>query len=174
MTILRPTLLALALLALTVQLPLSAAVPEPPADPPAHDHDIVKVAKANGFDTLVAAVEAAGLAETLMGEGPYTVFAPTDEAFAELPDGTLESLLKPENRDQLRAILTYHVVPGRVTAQDVMGLESAKTVQGAMLEVETRDGTVHINDATVTKADVQADNGVVHVIDSVLLPPSSE
>src|SRR5690554_34874 len=133
--------------------------------------DIVDTAVAAGqFETLVAALEAAGLVETLKGEGPFTVFAPTDEAFAALPEGTVESLLMPENRETLQAILTYHVVAGQVMAEDAMGLESAETVQGQSITITTMDGSVMINDATVIQADIEAANGVIHVIDGVLLP----
>ena len=133
--------------------------------------DIVDVAAANGsFSTLVAAVKAAGLVDTLKGEGPFTVFAHTDEAFAKLPAGTVENLLKAENKDKLVAILTYHVVSGKVMAADVVTLTSAATVQGQSVNVATNNGAVMINDATVVKADVKATNGVIHVIDTVLLP----
>jgi len=133
--------------------------------------DIVDVAVANGsFTTLVAAVKQAGLVETLKGEGPFTVFAPTDEAFADLPAGTVESLLRPENRDKLTAILTYHVVPGKVMASDVVKLSSAKTVQGSSVSIEVEDGAVYVDGARVVKADVPASNGVIHVIDKVILP----
>jgi uncharacterized surface protein with fasciclin (FAS1) repeats len=125
---------------------------------------------AGSFTTLVAAVEAAGLVETLSGEGPFTVFAPTDEAFAALPEGTVESLLMEENRDQLVAILTYHVVPGAVMSTDLSDGMTAATVQGADITVSLGD-SVMINDATVTTADIEASNGVIHVIDSVILPP---
>jgi uncharacterized surface protein with fasciclin (FAS1) repeats len=142
----------------------------------AHDHgdkptqNIVEVASAAGsFNTLVAAVSAAGLAETLSGEGPFTVFAPTDDAFAKLPEGTVETLLKPENKDQLVAILTYHVVPAKVKAADVETGE-APTVNGKPLQlVKSADG-VKVNNANVTAADVRASNGVIHVIDTVLIP----
>ena len=157
--------LAVALLA------LSGFKPEaPPVDGP--EKDIVDVAVENQFNTLVAAVKAAGLVETLKSEGPFTVFAPTDEAFAQLPEGTLETLLEPENRDQLVAILTYHVVPGEVNASEVVKLESAATVQGASVQISTDGYGVKINDARVIKADIDTSNGVVHVIDTVLLPPS--
>jgi uncharacterized surface protein with fasciclin (FAS1) repeats len=133
--------------------------------------DIVDTAIANGsFNTLVAAVQAAGLVETLKGPGPFTVFAPTDEAFAALPEGTVETLLLPENRDQLTAILTYHVIPGAVMSGDIAGQTlSVATVNGANLAIDATDG-VRVNDATVVAADVTASNGVIHVIDSVLLP----
>lgn len=133
--------------------------------------DIVDTAVSAGqFKTLAAALQAAGLVDTLKSEGPFTVFAPTDAAFAALPAGTLDSLLKPENRQKLIAILTYHVVPGRVTAAQVAGMESAKTVQGGALAIRTSGGTVTVNDAHVVATDVLASNGVIHVIDKVLIP----
>lgn len=137
--------------------------------------DIVDTAaSAGGFEMLVAAVQAAGLEETLRGEGPYTVFAPTDEAFAALPAGALDSLLMPENREQLVSILTYHVLPGKTKAKDVSGaVTSAATVNGGALTVDGRDG-VKVNNATVVQADIWASNGVIHVIDAVLMPPSAE
>ena len=132
--------------------------------------DIVDVAVGNGsFGTLVAAVQAAGLVETLKGAGPFTVFAPTDAAFAALPAGTVEDLLKPENKEKLTAVLTYHVVSGKVMAADVMGLTTATTVNGQDVAVDTTNG-VKINNATMVIADVAADNGVIHAIDTVLLP----
>jgi len=132
--------------------------------------DIVEVASSAGsFQTLLQAAQAAGLVETLKGEGPFTVFAPTDEAFAKLPEGTVESLL--QDREKLRAILTYHVVAGEVTSGQVVELDEAETVNGKKVNIATRDGQVRINDARVVQADVQASNGVIHVIDSVLLPP---
>ena len=140
----------------------------------AADPDIVDTAVASGqFKTLAAALGEAGLVETLKGPGPFTVFAPTDDAFAKLPAGTVESLLKPENKAKLTAILTYHVVPGNVTADDVVKLNEAETVSGAMVNVAVKGSTVTINDATVTATDIAASNGVIHVIDSVLLPPSN-
>ena len=133
--------------------------------------DIVDTAvAADDFNTLVAAVQAAGLVDTLKGEGPFTVFAPTDEAFAALPEGTVESLLEPENRDQLVAILTYHVVPGRVLAADVVGLDSAETVQGQSIDIEVSGDAVMVDGATVVATDIETDNGVIHVIDQVILP----
>lgn len=133
--------------------------------------DIVDTAvSAGSFKTLVAAVKAAGLVETLKGEGPFTVFAPTDEAFAKLPKGTVEGLLKPENKDKLVAILTYHVVAGKVTAADVVKLESAKTVQGQSVAIKVADGKVSVDNANVVKTDIGCSNGVIHVIDSVILP----
>lgn len=133
--------------------------------------NVVETAVAAGqFETLVAAVKAAGLAETLSGEGPFTVFAPTDEAFAKLPEGTVEELLKPENKDKLVAILTYHVVPGKVMAGDIAGKQlEAETVQGQKLTIDAMDG-VKVDEATVIQADIMADNGVIHVIDTVVLP----
>ncbi|HMO12855.1 MAG TPA: fasciclin domain-containing protein [Pirellulaceae bacterium] len=139
------------------------------------EKDIVETAVgAEGFSLLVAAVKAGGLVEVLQGEGPFTVFAPTDEAFKALPEGTLESLLKPENKDQLVAILTYHVVAGDVRAADVVKLEEAKTVQGQVVKIKVKEGKVHINDATVIKADIACKNGVIHVIDKVILPPTDK
>jgi uncharacterized surface protein with fasciclin (FAS1) repeats len=132
--------------------------------------DIVAVASGAGsFNTLVAAVKAAGLVETLQGTGPFTVFAPTDEAFAKLPKGTVEDLLKPENKEKLVAILTYHVVPGKVTAAQVKTMK-AKTVNGKELNLRVADGKVSVDNASVVKADVMAKNGVIHVIDHVVLP----
>jgi len=132
--------------------------------------DIVDTAVAQNFKTLVAAVKAAGLVDTLKGPGPFTVFAPTDEAFAKLPPGTVETLLKPENKEKLVSILTYHVVPGKVMAADVMRLDSAKTVQGGNITIQHNGKGVMVNNARVVKADVAASNGVIHVIDTVILP----
>jgi uncharacterized surface protein with fasciclin (FAS1) repeats len=135
------------------------------------EKDIVDTAvSAGSFSTLVAAVKAAGLVEALKGEGPLTVFAPTDDAFAKLPAGTVENLLKPENRDKLIAILTYHVVPGRVTAAQVVGLSSAKTANGRDLTINASDGKVMVDNANVIKTDIMTSNGVIHVIDAVVLP----
>lgn len=133
--------------------------------------DVVDTAASAGdFKTLVAAIEAAGLVETLKGKGPFTVFAPTDAAFAKLPAGTLEDLLKPENKDKLTAILTYHVVAGKVMAADVAGKETmAKSVQGSEIKVNGMNG-VMVDGGTVVKADIIADNGVIHVIDTVIMP----
>lgn len=140
----------------------------------AANKDIVDTAVTAGqFKTLAAALDAADLVDTLKGPGPFTVFAPTDDAFAKLPAGTLEDLLKPENKAKLAAILTYHVVPGTVMAADVVELKEAKTVNGKMVEVTTKDGTVMINDAKVTSTDIVASNGVIHVIDTVILPPAT-
>ena len=133
--------------------------------------DIVDTAVAAGsFKTLTAALEAAGLVETLKGKGPFTVFAPTDAAFAKLPEGTVKSLLKPENKQNLTAILTYHVVAGNVKAADVIKLSSAKTFMGQSVTIKTVVGMVLINGATVVKADIAATNGTIHVIDTVLMP----
>jgi transforming growth factor-beta-induced protein len=132
--------------------------------------DIVDTAAAADFKTLVAAVKAADLADTLRGPGPFTVFAPTDEAFAKLPAGTLESLLKPENKAKLVSILTYHVVAGKVMSQDAAKLTTAKTVEGQSIRITTDESGMMVNDAHVIKADIAADNGVIHVIDRVILP----
>lgn len=138
----------------------------------AQDKNIVELAVGSeSLSTLVAAVKAAGLVETLSGEGSFTVFAPTNEAFAALPEGTLESLLKPENKDKLVAILTYHVVGSKVMSTDLTNGMEAVTVQGEKIKVDLTSG-VKINNATVTTADVKASNGVVHIIDTVILPPS--
>jgi len=137
----------------------------------AETRDVVETAVAAGsFKTLAKALDAAGLVTTLKGSGPFTVFAPTDEAFAKLPAGTLETLLKPENKEKLRRILTYHVVSGKVMASDVVKLQSAKAVSGDTITVKVRNDVVHVDNATVTKADVTASNGVIHVIDAVILP----
>jgi uncharacterized surface protein with fasciclin (FAS1) repeats len=134
--------------------------------------DIVDTAVGAGsFTTLVAAVQAAGLVDTLKGEGPFTVFAPTDEAFAALPEGTVESLLLPENKDQLVSILTYHVIPGKVMAADVMSKQmNVTTVQGSTATVNGLNNGVKIDGANVVSADIEASNGVIHVIDAVILP----
>ena len=133
--------------------------------------DIVDTAvSAGSFKTLTAALEAAGLVETLKGKGPFTVFAPTDDAFAKLPEGTVKSLLKPENKQNLTAILTYHVVAGNVKAADVIKLSSAKTLNGQSVTIKVVGGKVLINGATVVKPDIAATNGTIHVIDTVLMP----
>jgi uncharacterized surface protein with fasciclin (FAS1) repeats len=135
--------------------------------------DIVETAVANGsFKTLAAALQAAGLVDTLKGKGPFTVFAPTDAAFAKLPAGTVENLLKPENKDQLTAVLTYHVVPGKVESKDVVKLSEAKTVQGQSLKIQASGGAVMVDGAKVLTTDIACSNGVIHVIDSVVLPRS--
>lgn len=144
----------------------------------AHSHakeaeakDIVGTAvDAGSFKTLVAAVQAAGLVDVLKGEGPFTVFAPTDEAFAKLPEGTVAELLKPENKEKLQAILTYHVVPGNVASSEVVKLKSAKTVQGQEVKIKVSEGKVMVDNAQVTQVDIAATNGVIHVIDNVILP----
>ena len=136
-----------------------------------HKKDIVDTAVGAGsFETLVTAVKAADLVDTLKGDGPFTVFAPTDDAFAKLPAGTLEELLKPENKSKLQAILTYHVVPGKVMAKDVMNIDSAKTVNGKALSIKSTYGSVMVDEAKVVKADISCKNGVIHVIDTVMLP----
>lgn len=133
--------------------------------------DIVDIAAGNpDFSTLVTAVKAAGLVETLKGDGPFTVFAPTNAAFAALPEGTVESLLEPANKDKLSAVLTYHVVPGKVYAEDVVELSSATTVQGSDVTITTTDGAVMVDSANVVMTDIEASNGVIHVIDAVILP----
>ena len=134
--------------------------------------DIVDTAVSAGdFNTLVAAVKAAGLVDTLKGDGPFTVFAPTDEAFAKLPAGTVEDLLKPENKDKLIAVLTYHVVPGKVMSSDIKSSQLKKTtVQGSRLKIDTLNGGVRVDEATVVAADIETSNGVIHVIDTVVIP----
>jgi transforming growth factor-beta-induced protein len=156
-------------------LQLAPAAPAPTTAPAAATKDIVDTAVAAGsFKTLAAALGAAGLVETLKGAGPFTVFAPTDAAFAKLPAGTVESLLKPENKGQLQAILTYHVVAGRVPASTVVTLngKTAKTVNGADVKIKVDGSTVFVNDSKVTTVDVAASNGIIHIIDTVLLPPA--
>jgi uncharacterized surface protein with fasciclin (FAS1) repeats len=158
--------LALALLAATLSV---GSTKQALADN--HTKDIVDTAVAAGsFKTLAAALGAAGLVDTLKGNGPFTVFAPTDEAFAKLPQGTVESLLKPENKDKLVSILTYHVVPGKVGSAEVVKLDSAKTANGKELKISTKDGKVMVDSAHVVKTDIEASNGIIHVIDSVILP----
>jgi uncharacterized surface protein with fasciclin (FAS1) repeats len=175
--------------ALAATLALSAAAcggDQPPAKEPANTpgttsapasgtakSDIVDTAVGAGqFGTLVAAVKAADLVDTLKGPGPFTVFAPTDEAFKKLPAGTVESLLKPENKAKLQAVLKYHVVSGKVMAADAAKLTSAKTVQGSELKIAATGGSVMIDKAKVVKADIECSNGVIHVIDAVILPPN--
>jgi len=162
----------------TEPAPVVAAEPEPepapaaePAPPPAPTTDILTTAKdAGNFTTLLAALEKAGLNETLSGAGPFTVFAPTDEAFAKVPKADLDKLLK--DKKKLTAVLTYHVVPGAVKAADVSGMPTAKTVNGADLTIDATSG-VKINEATVISADIMTTNGVIHVIDTVLMPPKA-
>ncbi|MBQ0822122.1 fasciclin domain-containing protein [Microvirga terrae] len=141
---------------------------------PAAAADIVETAVTNGnFKTLTAALQAAGLVDTLKGQGPYTVFAPTDEAFKKLPAGTVENLLKPENKAQLQKVLTYHVVAGNVKSGDLKGkTTSAQTVEGTAVRIDASGNAVKVNEAVVTQADVNASNGVIHVIDSVIMPRS--
>ncbi len=136
-----------------------------------HKHDIVDTAvEAEGFTTLVAAVKAAGLVDVLKGDGPFTVFAPNDEAFAKVDKETIASLLKPENKEKLTAILTYHVVPGKVLAKDVVGLTSAETVNGKKAAISVSGGEVSVAGAKVIATDIECTNGVIHVIDSVMMP----
>jgi uncharacterized surface protein with fasciclin (FAS1) repeats len=136
--------------------------------------DIVETAaEAGSFQTLLTAAEAAGLVDTLKSEGPFTVFAPPDEAFAKLPEGTVEDLLKPENQDQLKAILTYHVVPGKTMSSDLAGKQvEVESVEGSAIPIDATGDNVMVGDATVTQADIEADNGVIHVIDEVIQPQS--
>ncbi len=152
---------------------MTAAVVSLGISAPAKANTVVETAvKAGSFNTLVAALQAAGLAETLNGSGPFTVFAPTDDAFAKLPAGTVESLLKPENRQKLVSILTYHVLSGRVMADDIAGKKtSAATVNGASVNIDASYGEVKVNGAKVVASDVMATNGVIHMIDTVILPP---
>jgi uncharacterized surface protein with fasciclin (FAS1) repeats len=141
------------------------------ADKPAAKKDIVDTAVAAGsFKTLVAAVTAADLVATLRSEGPFTVFAPTDAAFAKLPEGTVATLLKPENKAKLASVLTYHVVAGKLSSGDVVKLKEIKTVQGQSLKVEVKDGKAYVDGALISTADIETSNGVIHVIDSVVLP----
>ncbi len=141
---------------------------------PAAAADIVETAVSNGsFKTLTAALQAAGLVETLKGKGPYTVFAPTDEAFKKLPAGTVETLLKPENKAQLQKVLTYHVVSGNVMSGDLKGkTTNAKTVEGSAVRIDASGNAVKVDDAVVTQADISASNGIIHVIDRVIMPKS--
>jgi uncharacterized surface protein with fasciclin (FAS1) repeats len=161
---------------LTKKLPLGfgliamALAPAVYASPSAHGKDVVATAiEAGSFKTLVAAVKAAGLVETLQGAGPFTIFAPTDAAFAKLPPGTVEDLLKPQNKAKLASILTYHVIPGKVMAADVSTMKVA-TVNGQRLNIAVNGGTVTVDDAKVINTDIVASNGVIHVIDSVVMP----
>jgi uncharacterized surface protein with fasciclin (FAS1) repeats len=148
-----------------------AGAVEPPRTQPGAPQDIVETAMAAGqFETLCQALEAADLVDTLKGSGPFTVFAPTDEAFGKLPPGTLDELLKPESKDQLVAVLTYLVVPGKVMAADVADIESAATVNGDVLTVKVEDDAVMVDGAEVIETDIECTNGVIHVIDAVLLP----
>lgn len=159
---------------LATAMSITALSPTVKADDMHHSMkmDIVDTAVAAGsFKTLAAALQAAGLVETLKGKGPFTVFAPTDDAFAKLPAGTLDNLLKPENKDKLTAILTYHVIAGKVMSKSLLGKKTdAKTVNGANVAIDATGGSVMVKDAKVIKADIKASNGVIHVIDTVLLP----
>ena len=162
MTLLKSTIAFLAITALTFA---------PVNDATAQSSDIVSIAVGNdNFSTLVTALQTAGLVETLQGDGPFTVFAPTNEAFAALPEGTLESLLMEENRDQLIKILTYHVVPGKVMSGDLSDGMMAETVEGTSVEISIGDYGVSVDGASVVTADIEASNGVIHVIDSVIIP----
>ncbi|NNE70399.1 MAG: fasciclin domain-containing protein, partial [Rhodothermales bacterium] len=163
------SLSALALfVAALLSVPAAASADGEEASNVSQTHTIVQIAAADGrFDTLVAAVKAAGLAETLSGDGPFTLFAPTDAAFNALPAGTVESLLQPENRDQLVSILTYHVVAGRIESRDLLSAGSANTASGATLPIG-----LSIGGATIVQTDIKAENGIIHVIDAVLLPPA--
>jgi len=155
---------------IAVATPTSLAAEEAAPAAETAKQDIVTIAAGNeDFSTLVAAVKAAGLVDTLKGDGPFTVFAPTNDAFAKLPAGTVEDLLKPENKDKLTAVLTYHVVAAKVMAADVKTGEVA-TVQGGKVKIEVKDGTVTVDGAKVVKTDIEATNGVIHVIDTVILP----
>ena len=155
--------------ALVVPGSLAAQEAQGYAETAAASGDIIETAIAAGsFKTLAKAINAAGLTETLKAEGPYTVFAPTDEAFAKLPKGALDELLK--DKAKLTAVLTYHVVPGKVTSQEVAGMTSAKTVNGQELSIKAREGKVKVNKANISAADIAATNGVIHVIDQVLMP----
>lgn len=161
-------------IALLIALPLSVN-----AQTCSEKKDIVDTAVgAKGFNTLVAAVKAAGLVETLKGEGPFTVFAPTDEAFAKLPEGTVATLVKPENKKKLTSILTYHVLSGSVMAEDAVAAAKknakVKTVNGKKIKLSIKDGSVYVNGAKVVTTDIKCSNGVIHVIDSVILPPSKK
>ena len=172
----RTVIVSMAALAIVVSACSSAASPTPsPATPspsPALGDIVATAGSAGSFKTLLAAATAAGLVETLQGPGPFTVFAPTDEAFAALPAGTLDGLLK--DPEALKKILLYHVVSGAVTADKVVGLTSADSVEGAPIAIAVKDGKVYLNDtAQVVKTDILASNGVIHVIDQVILPPSS-
>lgn len=164
MTILKSTIALLAISVLTFA-PVNNAAAQ------SNDNDIVSIALGNeNFSTLVTALQAAGLVETLQGDGPFTVFAPTNAAFEALPEGTLESLLMEENRDQLIQVLTYHVVPGKVMSGDLSDGMMPETVEGSTVEISISDYGVKVDDASVVTADIEASNGVIHVIDAVILP----
>lgn len=167
----RATILFLA--ASTLLMPACATKSDMNADMAmTNDKTIAEVAMSTGMhDTLVTALKAAGLADMMMQPGEYTVFAPTDAAFAKLPAGTVDSLLRPENRDKLRALLQYHVVPGRVSSSQVATMSTGRSVSGASIPIKTMNGRVMVGGAEVVKADVMASNGVIHVVDTVLMPP---
>lgn len=167
--------LGLALIAITVIAAVPVNMNTDQNEKNGHNHDIVSLAvETDVLSTLVAAVQAAGLVETLQSEGPFTVFAPTNEAFAALPEGTLESLLLEENREMLIEILTYHVVPGKVMSGDLSDGMTAETVQGTAVTININNYGVTVNGASVVQADVEASNGVVHVIDAVILPQPAQ
>ncbi|MBL8765032.1 MAG: fasciclin domain-containing protein [Phycisphaerae bacterium] len=148
---------------------------KPAAKPEVKADDVIAVAeKAGNFKTLIAAIKAAGLTETLKGKGPFTIFAPTDEAFGKLPKGTLDDLLKPENKEKLGNILKYHVVSGKVGAADVMKMKGAKTLEGSEAAITVKDKDVMVDAAKVTKTDIAASNGVIHVIDAVIMPKAKD
>jgi len=164
------TLLTLALVGCAKDAPEAAKTMAPVAAEQPAPNIVTVAASAGQFNTLVAAIQAAGLVETLQSPGPFTVLAPTDDAFAKLPAGTLDSLLLPENKDKLASILKYHVIAGEFLAADVVKLDSADTVEGQAVTISATDAGVRINDANVIKTDVMASNGVIHVIDTVLIP----
>lgn len=175
-TILTRTLAACAVVALAVVLAIPTQAQEKDKKASMKEKaDVVQTAQnTEGFETLVTALKAADLVEALKGEGPFTVFAPTDEAFSALPEGTLDNLLKPENKSELQSILKYHVVKGEAKASDVTKMKEAETLEGSKVGIMTEDGSVVLsgkNNATVTKTDIMASNGVIHVIDAVLMPP---
>jgi len=170
--LLKNALFAVATAGILAFNPVAAVADDYSKEKKADKKDIVDTAvDAGQFKTLAAALTAAELVETLKGEGPFTVFAPTDAAFEKLPEGTVETLLKPENKEKLVAILTYHVVPGKVTAAEVVKLDKAETVEGSNVKIKTEGDTVMVNDAKVVKADIMTKNGVIHVIDAVIMPP---
>ena len=163
--------LSVAGVALALLVSASAATAQMAGHQDAMSKDIVDVAaEAGTFNTLIAAAKAADLVDALKGEGPLTVFAPTDDAFAKLPEGTVETLLKPENKEKLQAVLLYHVVAGKVMSSQVVDLTSAESLQGDTIDIRVEDGKVFVDDAQVIAADVEASNGVIHVIDAVILP----
>jgi transforming growth factor-beta-induced protein len=157
------------------QAPRGTVTARKPVVDEAKKMDVVDTAvKAGTFKTLAAAIKAAGLTETLKGQGPFTVFAPTDEAFAKLPKGTLESLLRPENKEELKALLTYHVLPGNFTAAEVAKMKEAETVNGQSLTIVKHFDHVMVNEAKITQTDIVCGNGAIHVIDTVLMPKASQ